>query len=436
MAEQISYINVRPVWRRVLLLVPAALALWGAWHGLLWGMGRTMAEFTPDLKTAEAAVRVAPEDPYAHLKLARVNFRSLLPENTREALREYERAAALAPNDYLVWLEIGRVRESAGDSEGGERALRRAAELAPNYALPRWHLGNLLLRAGRDREAFEELSRAGDADPALRPQVFNFAWRVYDGDIPRVLEAVGRSPQARAQLATYLLYHQRLDEAVRLWQSLSAAERDEQAAAGQQITAAFFDARRFRTALELYREQAAANGAPSPSVGKVLNGGFEEDVGPASAYVFGWRVVPAPPTQIAIDPRVGRTGARSLRIAFSSVGSFDHKNVAQLIVVEPGAKYRLTYAARTDGLQSASTPIVEVADAGEAGTVLALGQPLANGSNDWQQEAVEFTAPPRSEAVFVRLNRAPCMSAAGCPIFGKVWYDDFNLERLGATPAR
>ncbi|HEX5707271.1 MAG TPA: tetratricopeptide repeat protein [Pyrinomonadaceae bacterium] len=436
MAEQISYINVRPVWRRALLIVPAALALWGAWYGTLWGMGRTMAEFTPDLKTAEAAVRVAPGDPYAHLKLARVNFRTLLPERTVEAMREYELAASLAPNDYLVWLEMGRVRESAGDAEGGERALRRATELAPNYALPRWYLGNLLLRAGRDREAFEELSRAGDADPALRPQVFNFAWRIYEGDIPRVLEAVGRSPQARAQLATYLLYHQRLDEAVQLWKSLSADERHEQQAAGQQITAAFFDARRFRTALELYREQATAEGAPVPTAGKVLNGGFEEDIGPSSPYIFGWRVVPAPPTQIAIDPRAGRSGARSLRISFSSVASFDHKNVAQLVVVEPGARYRLTYSVRSDGLQSASTLLVDVVDAGESGTVLAQSPPLAIGTNDWQQQVVEFSAPPRSEAVFVRLNRAPCMSAAGCPIFGKVWYDDFNLERIGAAVAR
>lgn len=436
MAEQISYINVRPAWRRVLLVVPAALALWGAWHGALWGMGRTMAEFTPDLKTAEAAVRVAPADPYAHLKLARVNFRSLLPEHTAEAMREYEVASSLAPNDYLVWLEIGRARESAGDAEGGERALRRATELAPNYALPRWHLGNLLLRQGRDREAFEELSRAGDADPALRPQVFNFAWRVYEGDIPRVLEAVGRSPQARAQLATYLIYHQRLDEAVRLWRTLGTDERAEQKEAGRQITSAFFDARRFHTALELYRDQAEADGVAAPSVGKVMNGSFEEDVGPASPYVFGWRVVPAPPTQIAIDPRLGRAGARSLRIAFSSVGSFDHKNVAQLLVVEPGSRYKLTYAVRTDGLQSASTTIVEVADAGEAGTVLAQSPPAVIGTSDWQQLTVEFNAPPRSEAVFVRLNRAPCMSAAGCPIFGKVWYDDFNLERVGASPAR
>jgi hypothetical protein len=37
----------------------------------------------------------------------------------------------------------------------------------------------------------------------------------------------------------------------------------------------------------------------------------------------------------------------------------------------------------------------------------------------------------------VRLRRVPCPEEA-CPIFGKIWYDDFNLQRAGTnagTPA-
>lgn len=435
MAEQISFINVRPLWKRALLFVPAALALYGAWHGALWGMGRTMAEFTPDLKTAEAAVRAAPDDPYSHLRVARINFRSMMPERVPIAMREYDMATALAPNDYLIWLEAGRVRESAGDAAGGERALKRAVELAPNYALPRWHLGNLLLRLGRDREAFAELSRAADADPTLRPQVFNYAWRLYEGDLPRILNTVGGSPTARAQLATYLLFQKRLDDALNLWRSLSLEERRAQGEAARLMTAAFFDAQRYHTALELYRE-TLAEGEPPPAPEAMVNGSFEYDIGPASPYIFGWRVVPSPATQIAIDPRTGRNGARSLRLTFNSISAFDYRNVAQLVVVEPGAHYRLSFYARTEGLQSASTLQVQVFEAGEGGALIASTEPLAVGTSDWQQHAFEFTAGPRTEGVLVRLNRAPCVSASECPIFGKVWYDDFNLERAGGTNTR
>ncbi|HZB46047.1 MAG TPA: hypothetical protein VE360_12415, partial [Pyrinomonadaceae bacterium] len=149
MPDQISFINVRPVLLRVPLIVVAGAALFAAWCGVRWLVGNTMAESARDFETGESAVRLAPDDPYARLQLARLRRVSLLPEELPEALRQYERAAALAPNDYLIWTELGRARASAGDAEGGIRALRRATELAPSYAQPRWHLGNVLLRAGR-----------------------------------------------------------------------------------------------------------------------------------------------------------------------------------------------------------------------------------------------------------------------------------------------
>src|ERR1051325_746704 len=174
MSEQIALINLRPVWARLPLLALALLALAASWYGMRWMIGDTMADAAPlsyqndplaAFETAEAAARLAPHDPLAYLTLARLHRYSFDPELLPRALSEYEQAAALAPNDYMIWTELGRARATAGDFEGGVAALRRAAALAPNYAEQRWHLGNVLLRAGRNEEAFEELRRAGDADP-------------------------------------------------------------------------------------------------------------------------------------------------------------------------------------------------------------------------------------------------------------------------------
>ncbi|HEX8354643.1 MAG TPA: hypothetical protein VF611_17180, partial [Pyrinomonadaceae bacterium] len=166
MAEQIALINVRPVWARLPLAVLAVLALYGAWHGVRWGFGNTMAETAPAsyasdptaaFEAAEAATRLAPRDPLAHLMLARLHQISFDPASVPSALREYGAAAALAPNDHLVWTEVGRARAALGDAEGGAAALRRAVGLAPNYAQPRWHLGNALLRTGETEAGFAEL---------------------------------------------------------------------------------------------------------------------------------------------------------------------------------------------------------------------------------------------------------------------------------------
>jgi len=443
MAEQVALINVRPVWLRAPLLILAAAALAASWYALRWGIGDTMAEYAPvsyatdptsAFETAESAARLAPEDPLSHLTLARLYRVSFDPEELPRSLEEYDRAAALAPNDYLVWTEVGRARASSGDAEGGVAALKRAVALAPNYAEPRWHLGNALLRAGRTDEAFAELRRAADADPdRYRPQVFNLAWQLYDQKMPRVLEAVGRTPEARAQLVGVLIGRGRFDDAIAVWSSLSAQEKRQQgAAAGLELARSLYGTSQFRRALQVLNEAGeAADAVPE----KISNGGFESDVAQPGKQLFAWQVTPAP-VQVVLDGRVAHGGRRSLRLLFNSSAQVDFRNVWQTVAVEPSTRYRLTYFVRTDSLKSAATLQTLVADAANESAVLAQSQPVPNETNDWQQASVEFTTGPKTEGVVVRIVRSDCPDQS-CPIYGKIWYDDFYLERAGGrAPAR
>src|SRR5688572_21489405 len=261
MSDQIVLINVRPVWARAPLAVLAVLALWASWHGVRWGLGNTMAETAPvsyasdptaAFESAEAATRLAPRDPLSHLMLARLHQISFDPAGVPVALREYGQAAALAPN----------------------------------YAQPRWHLGNALMRAGRTEEAFAELRRAADADPTLRPQVFNLAWQVYGPDMTRVIDSVGKTPQARAQLVGVLAGRARFDDALAVWASLSPEERRTHGAAGDSLSRALYGKGQQRRALRVLAE----SGAEGLAEGKVSNGGFEADIGQPGQQLFQWDV--------------------------------------------------------------------------------------------------------------------------------------------------
>src|SRR5919197_495672 len=264
MAEQIALINVRPLWARVPLALLAAAALAASWYALCWGVGDTMAEYAPvsyaadptaGFETAEAAARLAPEDPLSHLTLARLYRVSFDPEDLPRSLAEYDRAAELAPNDYLVWTEVGRARSSFGDAEGGVAALRRAVALAPNYAEPRWHLGNALLRAGRTDEAFAELRRAADADPEkYRPQVFNLAWQLYGPDMARVLDSVGKTPGARGHLVGVLVGRNRPEDALNVWASLGPDARHAQAGAGERLAQSLYGQGQYKRAAQVLAE--------------------------------------------------------------------------------------------------------------------------------------------------------------------------------------
>jgi tetratricopeptide (TPR) repeat protein len=440
MAEQIALINVRPVWLRAPLLLVAAAALAASWYALRWGIGDTMAEYAPvsyatdpasAFETAESAARLAPDDPYSHLTLARLYRVSFDPDDLPRSLAEYERAAQFAPNDYLIWTELGRARASSGDAEGGVEALRRAVALAPNYAEPRWHLGNALLRAGRIDDAFAELRRAADADPSrYRPQVFNLAWQLYDQNMPRVLEAVGRTPDARAQLVGVLIGRGRFDDAVAVWSSLSPQEQRKQGGAGDGLARALYEHGQLRRALQVLGEAGeSADAVPE----KISNGGFESDVSPPGRQLFEWQVTPSS-VQTVLDGRVAHGGRRSLRLLFSAASQIDFRNVWQTVAVEPSARYRLTYFVRTDSLKSRATLQIFVADAANESSVLGQSPPAPAETNDWQQASVEFTTGAKTEGVVVRVVRAECPDQS-CPIYGKIWYDDFDLERVGGRAA-
>jgi hypothetical protein len=436
MPEQIAFINVRPVWARVPLLLLAAGSLFVSWQGLRWGIGDTMADYALDaydkdptaaFETAEAAARLAPRDPLSHLTLARLHRVTFDPAEFDAALREYEQAAALAPNDYLVWVEFGRARVSAGDLEGGIAALRRAVALAPRYAEPRWHLGNALLRAGRYDEAFDELRLVADSDPdRYRPQVFNLAWQIYGPDMARVMDAVGRTPEARAQLVGVLTGRGRLDDALNVWSSLSAEQKRAQSATGAALARELYNHAQYRRALQVYAEEGAQGVAPE----RISNGGFESDIGQPDAQPFGWQVTQPGGAQVALDARVAHAGRRSLRVLFNSSGQLDFNNVSQLVAVEPATRYRLSFFVKTEDVRTAATLYAAASDAAATDPPLGRSAPAPAGTNDWQQVSFEFTTGPKTEAVLVRLVRSGCPQES-CPIFGKIWYDDFDLQRSG-----
>jgi tetratricopeptide (TPR) repeat protein len=442
--DQLKLMDVRAPLRRVLLVVPVLAALLFSWFATRWYVGNFVAEFAPQirdeqmseaelasvrLQAAQAAVRLAPNDPWTHWVIAGLKKMSLAPDDLSEALKQYEEAVRLSPNDYRFWMDLGRTREQAGDAAGGEKALRRAVELAPSYAYPRWYLGNLLLRAGRGDEAFDELRRAAAADPALRPQIFNAAGAVYGEDVDAIKAAVGGSSAARAELVVYLAGRGRFDDALRVWSGLSAAEKKEQSAAGESVMSTLLQAKHYHAALDLFRDFSAD--AASIKAGEILNPGYEADVDATGTNVFGWKVTSVPQAQIAFDEARKHGGSRSLRVAFKSPSTLAFKNISQLVVVEPGVQYRLEFYVRTEELKSAGTPTVEIVDGSDNGTVLAATQPLPGGTHDWQAVLIDFKTLPGSEAVIVRVNRASCGADTVCPIFGIVWYDDFNLQRIG-----
>lgn len=431
MSDQIVNISVRGVPKKLLTLLPLVLALSGAWFCVRWFVGNTIAETISRgdnaIETAKMAVGLAPADPLAHWTLAEVEQSKLSLDQANVPLDEYDQAVRLAPHDYRFWLAWGRALEQSGDSKKAERAMRQAVALAPSYSYPRWYLGNLLLRDGRNDEAFAELRTASEADPQLRPQVFNLVWQIYGQSQNQLSNAVGSSAQARAEFAKYLIEGKNLEPGLSLWRELSAADKTANRATAQGLIKLLVDGKHFPQALEISND-LAPNESARGKVGEVNDGGFEGKTSETPG-VFDWQIKFGQQAQATFDRDVKHSGNQSLRLIFRARTGLE-LSVSQLVVLQPNSQYDFEGFLKTNKLESAATPTIEIVDAMD-GAVLATSEAAPAGFNDWKRLALAFKTGPKTEGIFIRLGRASCGENSTCPLFGTLWYDDFFIKRRG-----
>jgi tetratricopeptide (TPR) repeat protein len=428
-------LNFNPPALRWLLLFPALLAILGATFAGRWYVGSTVAEYasTPDpdgIEMARLATRWAPDNAAAHWRLGALEEKNFSADNLNAAVREYQLAVELEPYDFRYWMELGRALEAAGDSQNAEKALRRAVELAPAYSHPHWQYGNVLLRQGRIDEAFAELARAADADSTMQPAVFGLASQVFGDDQAQIDKALP-SASLRLQFALSLIRAGKPDKAIGVVQAMSAADRKSQSETMNEVGKAFIASHYYHAALLLLRE-TQTDAQELPAAEQFWNGGFETPVINNDEKPFHWLIDAHSQAQITIDNARPHSGQNSLRIFFKSPNKLEAIPLSQTVIIEPDTTYRLQFYVRTEGLTTASSPLLGVKDL--AGQSLASSPPLPSGTNDWQAVTMTFKTKSKEEAILITLYREQCGNKDPvCPIFGTVWYDDFNLQRIGGA---
>jgi len=410
--------------KKYILLVPVFLFVLTAIFVFRWGMGSTVAEQANNIELVKFAKSWSPHDPQIPLAEGQVWLKA---GDERKVVSAYETAVSLSPRDYRLWLALGLARDRMDDTAGGEKAIRQAISLAPYYAIPRWQLGNLLLRQGRLDEAFAELRIAAYMMHTLQPQIAGFAWQSY-GNVTDAINALGGDPSMRAQLAKFLAQQNKLTEALTVWRGLSEAERQAEDKAGQEILTACLKGGRWRAAWEL-NKTLATDGTETTPIGAFSNPGFEGEILQQGKSSFSWQIAEGAQPTIAVDASQRRGGTRSLLMLYSSTGGFEFRNVSQIVIVEPNTRYRLECFFRTQEMKAVGPVKLEVIDAVGAGSLIASSEPIPNGTREWQPLQIEFTTSEKTEAVIVRFARVPCADN-NCPIFGRIWYDDFSLQRL------
>jgi len=412
----------RPALRKACSVMALILCMLGTWGALRIGLSRTLTQRalrTGSLAEANRAVQLSPNDPEVYrARAANLSKRGefgLAVEDLRQAI-------VLRPSDYTLWTELGKRLEKSGDPAGAVAALAEAQKLAPMYVSTHWNLGILLLEQGQRDEAFRELRSATLSQPALFRKVIDLASQEYGPDSLRVAAALNpRNTQERLALAHYFIGNSQTREALKLVREIDALSNDDR----RELLTELVKANCFAEAYEVW---ADGNGraTTNQSRGVVDNGGFEE-AELSHNPGFTWRIDNRSSSWISIDSSERHNGARSLRIDWQGNPSIDDETVSQLLLIDPGSRYRMDFVARAKDLLTGGAPIVQIIDAGQNEK---LGQssrlPLATSS--WEKFSVEFTTTAQTRAVRIILRRENCAEPV-CPIFGSLWLDDFSLQR-------
>ncbi len=429
MAQELIVKEARTTAMRLKLAAVIVAALVFGFFAVRWQFGDLIAELADqnDLNAvaiADIAIALAPADPLGHWLRASLEKNIFTPEKTASAIRMFEDAVRLSPNDYRWWIELGRAYEQDEQAVRAEAAFRRAVELAPSYTYPHWQLGNFYLRQNRSGEAFAEFRIATERNQTYREQVFSLAWDYFDKDPTRLEQIVADEPDVRASLALFYGSRGRAADALRMWNQLSDQDKAAHPQFLRVIAQGVYEQRFFPQALEFAKQLGMDTDAQPYAV---TNPGFEKAIGDAAETRFGWKIIRGDGKfDVAGDASVKHEGSRSLKVTFRNYSRPDLYNILQTIVVEPKHNYRLTFWVRTENLKSAGGPMLEVINANDD-KLLATSKSFPLGTSDWQQFTVDIVTPENCSGITLRTARSYCGDA--CPIAGIFWYDQFEISK-------
>ena len=372
-----------------------------------------------------AAARYFPNSARLHMRLFKAETYKPQIDDWRLAEFHALRATHLSPHDYRPRLQLASIQQYKSDLPGAEESARMAVKLAANDPEPHYQLGMILLSRRSAAESFKEFRAAISADPAYLRAILYPLWRDTGEDADALQASTPDKPAERLALARFLLERSRPVESAAVFRQI-----DPEAVLHDPQSARYLDgliaAGHVTLAYELWRRLVQHGEAPEEKANAIWNGGFETDVLVDFAQ-FDWSIQPSQYARVSIDTSIVHTGRRSLRIDFLGHETTRLEDeIKQVLLLRQGARYRLHYHVRTEDLITPEGPRV-VLTGGSSSQSLAASDRLPQGSHDWQQGAVEFTA--SGSTAIVAIQQRPKFSYEP-PSRGTVWFDDFEIRQI------
>jgi tetratricopeptide (TPR) repeat protein len=376
-----------------------------------------------DISSLRRAAAMESHNAARHHWLGRVAL--FVEQDPATAVRELEETTHLNPWIVDYWLDLALAYKTIGDAAGESRALDRALRAEPKNLNAAVSEGNFYLSRGETDAAMQRFHEVLENDFPEPVSIIDTCWRATH-NTSAVLQALPSQVDLHVQFLELLVRYDEPDAAAQVWQRIVRLHQpldsgylpgyvDWLIQLKQPVQA--------RAAWDQIQASERGTSDGNPGTGLLVNAGFEDDLRNAG---FDWRFNNTGAVTLFQDDDDPHSGRHSLAITYNGASTTD-AGLWQIFPVTPGTSMHLTAYTRTKDLLAAIPPRLGIEDY-YSRALVATGPEIAVSSN-WQPTSLDFTVPPDSHLLAIRIVQGQQPTRAK----GTLWLDDFQLS--ASSPA-
>ncbi len=400
---------------------------------ILWVAKTALASMVsehPTVQSLQLAAQLDPTNAEYALYLGRQLQYNVADIDSSRAAAELLHAIELNPFEPQAWLDLSRNLDLQGKTAEAEVALRGSDYMAPHLPGFQWSIANTFLLHGGTDEAFRHFKAVLMAAPDYGAQIFRIAWKAAANPQQVLNEVLPDSPSVQLDYLNFLLAQRHEDATDSVWKRVEATPGSFPVTKVSPYFDYLLGKHRLDDASRVWADLVRRGLVPSTDqaneANMVLDGDFEE---PVLNLGFQWRFSNVDGVQVSIDNTTFRSPGHSLRVEFEGKSNLDYHDFHQLVRVQPGHRYRLTWFMKTDDITTDSGVRAGVRD---AYNLHALDQDSESvtGTTAWSPYSMDFTTGPKTDLVVLSLPvRVPTPKLDNL-VKGRVWIDDVQLVPL------
>jgi hypothetical protein len=395
-----------------ILLIGMAAAL--CWYGM-----STNRLASKDLVFLKDHFRLL--QPFAGAWLISGNVAYYVDLDPEAAAASYRQAVARQPSLIEAWLNLAKAELAAGHEDEAQRILKTISPRLSHVSTWKWQ-ELILARDLRDEERFSAAFNFILA-PRLplphRVSDASFLAKGFWGDTWAVLAHL--RAESRTAFLAELMKTKESEAAFALWTTMEASDSPPDKTLRLHFCQFLLASGRVSQAKEVW-----ATWREDDRRLTVYDGGFEQE--PINQG-FGWRLPKNPDVLVERSAEFPFEGKYCIYMRFLGTRNVNFSDISQVVPVEAGKVYRLSFARKSQRLTTDQGVFLEVT--GYQCEGLNVRSSPVRGTTPWLKEELEVPVPAGCEAIQLRVRREES-TMFDSKISGNYWLDLVELIEQNA----